>query len=180
MAGDDDLDVARDVVQQPKRGDVVLDRVGGSAVQVEHRNQDVGEHVAGDENPALLDEQRRMARGMRPMLDDPHLRAVPRNLRRLGGQGGDEAVQVQRDLIGDFRLGQVLGDAGLRVRVGQLLADSVGAAGRGVAGGPRRAAGARAGGPSADASRNQRPRSGPNRTGRSRGRPIRGPARRGR
>ena len=100
VAGDEDIDVARHALEQPQRGEVVLDRVSG-VVQVEHRDQDIRKHVAGDENPAFLDQQRRMARGMRLMLDDPDLRAIPRNLRRLGGQAGDEAEQVQRYLFGD-------------------------------------------------------------------------------
>ena len=49
--------------------EVVLDRVSG--VQVEHRDQDIRKHVAGDENPAFLDQQRRMAWSVRLMLDDP-------------------------------------------------------------------------------------------------------------
>jgi len=61
VAWDQDTDVARNALEQPQRGDVVLDRVSG--VQVEHRNQDIREHVAGDENPAFPDQQRRMARG---------------------------------------------------------------------------------------------------------------------
>src|SRR4051812_22775106 len=59
VAGDEDIDVARHVLQQPQRGEAVLDRVSG--VQVEHGNQDIGEHVAGDENSAFLNQQRRMA-----------------------------------------------------------------------------------------------------------------------
>jgi hypothetical protein len=84
VAGDDNLDVARHTVEQPQPGEIVLDRVRG-VVEVKQRNQDVGKHVAGKENAALLDHQRRMARGVRMMLDDPDPRAVPRNLRRLGG-----------------------------------------------------------------------------------------------
>jgi hypothetical protein len=38
-------------------------------------------------------------RGMRLMLDDPDLRAIPRKLRGLGGQAGNEAEQVQRYLL---------------------------------------------------------------------------------
>jgi hypothetical protein len=38
---------------------------------------------------------------MRLMLDNPDLRAVPGNLRHLGGQAGNEAEQVQRCLLGD-------------------------------------------------------------------------------
>src|SRR2546430_5682458 len=51
VAGDEDIDIARHALEQPQRGEVVLDRVRG-AVQVEHRNQDIRKHVAGDEDPA--------------------------------------------------------------------------------------------------------------------------------
>jgi hypothetical protein len=133
VAGDEDIDVARYALEQP-RGEVVLDRVTG-VVQVEHRNQDIRKHVAGDENPAFLNQQRRMARGMRLMLDEPDLRAIPRNLRHLGGQAGNEAEQVQRYLLDDVRRYQ-LGDAGLRTRVRQPISDSGRAAGRAVTGRP--------------------------------------------
>src|SRR5215469_2683515 len=102
VAGDDDIDVARHALEQPQRGEVALDRVSG-VVQVEHRNQGIGEHVAGDENPAFLDQQRRMARGMSLMLDNPDFRAIPRNPRSFGGRAGNEAKQVPRYLLGDVR-----------------------------------------------------------------------------
>ena len=132
VAGDDDIDVARHALEQPQRGEVVLDRVGG-VVQVEHRNQDIRKHVAGDENPAFLNQQRRMARGMRLMLDNPDLRAIPGNPRSFGGQAGDEAEQVQRYLPGDVRR-YPLGDAGLPTRVLQPISGSGRAAGRAVTG----------------------------------------------
>src|SRR6266545_5304490 len=87
---DEDVDVARRALEQPQRGEVVLNRVRG-VVQVEQRNQDIRKHVAGDENAALLDQQRRMTRGMRLMLDNPDSRAITRNPRRFRGQTGDEA-----------------------------------------------------------------------------------------
>ena len=96
MARDEDIDVVRHALEQPQRGEVVLDRVSGT--HVEHRDQDIRKHVAGDENPALLHQQCRMAVGMRLMLDDPDLGAIPGNLRRLGGQAGDETQQFQRYL----------------------------------------------------------------------------------
>ena len=37
----------------------------------------------GDENPAFLNQQRRMSRSKGLMLDNPDLRAIPRNLRDL-------------------------------------------------------------------------------------------------
>jgi hypothetical protein len=130
VTGDEDIDVVRRALEQPQRGEVVLNRVRG-VVQVEHRNQDIRKHVAGDENPAFLDQQRRMARGMRLMLDNPDLRAIPRNSRSFGGQTGNEAEQVQRYLLGDVRRYQ-LGDAGLPTRVRQPISDSGRAAGRAV------------------------------------------------
>src|SRR6266496_410067 len=70
----------------------------GSALSFrsEQRNQDVRQHVGGDEDPVLLDQQRRVARGMRLMLDDADLRAIPGNACGVGGQAGDEAEQIQR------------------------------------------------------------------------------------
>jgi len=85
VAGDDDVDAAGHVLEESQRGEVVLHRIGGAA-QVEHWNQDVGEHVAGDENAEFLDQQRRMARGMCLMLDNSDFRAVPRDSCRPGGQ----------------------------------------------------------------------------------------------
>jgi AcrR family transcriptional regulator len=130
VAGDEDIDVIRRALEQLQRGEVVLDRVGG-VVQVEHRNQEIGKHVAGDENPAFLNEQRRMARGMRLMLDDPDVRAIPGNPRGFGGQAGNEAEHVPRYLPDDIRRYPV-GDASLPIRVGQLGSDSGRAAGRAV------------------------------------------------
>jgi hypothetical protein len=82
VTGDEDFDVVRHALEQPQPGEVVLNRVRG--FEVGERNQDVRKHVAGDENAALLDQQRRMALGMRRMLDNPDLRAIPRNLRSFG------------------------------------------------------------------------------------------------
>src|SRR5580704_1001183 len=127
------IDVAGHALKQPQRGEVVLDRVSG-AVQVEQRNQDIRKHVAGDENPAFLNQQRRMARGMRLMLDNPDLRAIPGNPRSFGGQAGNEAEQVQWYLVGDVWRYQLLGDAGLRTRVRQPIPDSSRAACRAVTG----------------------------------------------
>ena len=93
---DDDIDLVRHVLEQPQPDEVLLDRVVGAVQVVEHRDEDVGEHVAGDEDAALLDQQRRMARGVRRMLDDADSRAVPREQLGSGGQAGDEAEQVQR------------------------------------------------------------------------------------
>ena len=118
VTGDEDINDVRHALEQPQPNEVVLNRIRG--VQVGERNQDVRKHVAGDENAALLDQQRRMALGMRRMLDNPGYRAIPRNLCSSGRQTGNEAEQVQRYLLGDFRR-QHLGDAGLPVRVRQQI-----------------------------------------------------------
>ena len=82
MTGDDDIDVVRHALEHPQPGEVLLDRVVGAGPVVEHRNEEIGQHVAGDENPAFLDQQRRVARGMRRMLDDPDLEDRPRESAR--------------------------------------------------------------------------------------------------
>src|SRR5690348_14478571 len=102
VTGEKDLDVIRHALEQLQRGEVVLNRVCG--VQVEEWNQGIRKQVAGDENAALLDQQRRMARGMCLMLDNPDGRAIPRNLRGFGGQTSNLAEEVvQRYLIADVR-----------------------------------------------------------------------------
>src|SRR5262245_4328099 len=129
---DDDIDVARHALDQPQRGKVVLDRVSG--VQAEHRNQDIRKHVAGDENAALLDQQRRMARGMRLMLDNPDLGTVPRNPCSFSGQPGNAAEHVvQWYLFGDVGRKHP-GNAGFPTCVRQHTSDSSRAAGRTVTG----------------------------------------------
>ena len=50
VTGDDHVDVVRHALEQAQRGEVVVERV--RSVQVEERHQDVGQHVAGDENAA--------------------------------------------------------------------------------------------------------------------------------
>ena len=81
VAGDDDINVVRHALEQPQPNEVVLDRIGG--LQIGERDEDVRQHVAGDENAALLDEQRRMALGVGRMHDDPDSRAIPRDLRQF-------------------------------------------------------------------------------------------------
>jgi hypothetical protein len=71
---------------------------------------------------------------MRLMLDNPDSRAIPGNLRRPGGQAGNEAEPVQRYLPGDVRRYQLGGDAGLRARIRQPVPGSGRAAGRAVTG----------------------------------------------
>ena len=99
---DEDIDVVRHVLQQLQSHEVLLDRVIGAVPVIQHRNEEVRQHVAGHENPAIIDQQCRMAWRMCRMLDDPDVRAIPRNLRSSGRQTGDEAEWVQRDVLGDF------------------------------------------------------------------------------
>ena len=77
----------------------------------------------------FLDQQRRVARGVRLVLDDPDLRTIPGDLRRICWKAGYEAEQVQRHLLGDAD--------GLRDRIHptrQPIPGSVRAASRGIAG----------------------------------------------
>jgi hypothetical protein len=69
VTGDEDINVVRHVLEQSQPNEVVLNRIRG--VQVWERNQDVRKHVAGHENAAFLDQQRRMALGIRRMFDNP-------------------------------------------------------------------------------------------------------------
>ncbi len=50
VARNDEADIAHNAFEQLQRGEVVLDRVSDIG-QVEHRHQDIGKQVAGDENP---------------------------------------------------------------------------------------------------------------------------------
>ena len=78
MTGDDGIHLVGHAVEERERGEVVLDRMLGP--QVEERHQGVREHVARDEDAAILDQQRRVPRGVGSVLDDPHGGSVPRNL----------------------------------------------------------------------------------------------------
>ena len=62
VAGDEDFDVVGHALEQPQPNEVVLDGICG--IQVGERHEDVRKHVAGDQNAAFLDQQRRMALGM--------------------------------------------------------------------------------------------------------------------
>ncbi len=57
VTGDHDIDVVRHVLEQLQPDEVVLDRVIGAVQVVEHRNQDIRQHVVGHENAAFLDQQ---------------------------------------------------------------------------------------------------------------------------
>jgi hypothetical protein len=128
---DEDIDVVSHALEQLEPSEVVLERIRGLLVW--ERNQGVREHVARDENAALLDQQGRMALGVRRVFDDPDVRAIPGYRRRFGGQTGQEAEQLKRDVIGDLRRERV-GDAGLSVRVRQQISHRGRAAGGPVAG----------------------------------------------
>ena len=107
--------------------------IGVGGAQVEHRDQHVGEHVAGDEDPVFADQQRRMARRVRPMFEDPDFGSVPGDPSRSRRQAGDQAQQIQRHLSDDLRR-QLLHDVVPPLRIRQEGLDRGGAAGRAVAG----------------------------------------------
>jgi hypothetical protein len=130
VTGDDDLDVVGHALEQLERAEIVLERIRG--LEIEEGHQDVGEHVSGDEHAGFHDQQRRVARGVRPMLDDPHFGTIPGNALGAGGEPRDESEQLHRDLVGVLRR-QPLGDAGLPVGVREQFAHRGRAASRAVA-----------------------------------------------
>ena len=90
MAGDQDVDVAGGLVQ-PVECRLVGAHLTGAA-RVEERDQDVGEHVAGEQDATVREEDRGVADGMRLVLDD-----LARHGSAVRGQRGDERDQLERD-----------------------------------------------------------------------------------
>src|SRR5438552_3407095 len=60
--------------------------------RVQERDQDVGEHVAGEQDATVREEDRGVADGVRLMLDD-----LARHGSAVRGQRGDEPDQLDRD-----------------------------------------------------------------------------------
>ena len=117
VAGDEDIDVVRRVLQQPERGEVVLDRVRGVA-QVEHRNQDIRKHVAGDQHPAIADD--RWAAGTIPALYVTAMTVAKNGAWPVGlrGRYPADAAHLQRYV----EMAQT--EAGFRRYLEQLLLES--------------------------------------------------------
>ncbi len=69
---------------------------------VEERDQDIGEHVAGEQDATVREEDRGVADGVRLMLDD-----LARHGSAVLGQRGDEGDQLER--IGSGPVGPPLG-----------------------------------------------------------------------
>ncbi len=119
MAGDHDVDLPDRLTQPVGR------RLVGTQLivlaRVEERDQDVGEHVAGEQNATVGEEDRGVADGVRLMLDD-----LARQRYAVRGQRGDERDQLERDARGALR----------RHRLPPLpgFAGTAGAGGGGVAG----------------------------------------------
>jgi hypothetical protein len=90
VAGDQEIDASGCLSQPVECGLVGAHLIG--AVSVEERDQDIGEHVAGEQDAAVRKEDRGVADGVRLMLDD---------LARYGSavreQRGDERDQLERD-----------------------------------------------------------------------------------
>jgi hypothetical protein len=61
------------------------------AARVEERDQDVGEHVAGEQDATVREEDRGVADGVRLMLDDLARHGSP-----VRGQRGEEPDQLER------------------------------------------------------------------------------------
>ena len=68
VAGDQDIDVPGSLTQPVECRLVGAHLIG--AARVEERDQDVGEHVAGEQDATVREEDRGVADGVRLMLDD--------------------------------------------------------------------------------------------------------------
>jgi len=78
VAGHQDVDVPGGLTQ-PVEGRLVAHRLVGTA-GVEEGDQDVGEHVAGDQDAAVREEDRGVADGVRLVLDDSPGTGEPRSV----------------------------------------------------------------------------------------------------
>ncbi len=83
MTGDQDIDVPGGLTQPVECRFIGIHLAG--AARVEERDQDVGEHVAGEQDAAVGEEDRGVAGGVRLMLDD-----LARHGPAVRGQRGDE------------------------------------------------------------------------------------------
>ena len=90
VAGDQDIDVPGGLTQSVERRLVGAQLIG--AARVEQRDQDVGEHVAGEQDATVREEDRGVADGVRLMLDD-----LARHGSAVRGQRGEEPDQLERD-----------------------------------------------------------------------------------
>ena len=88
VAGDHNIDVPDDL-SQPFECRLVGANLIGLA-RVEERDQDVGEHVAGEQDATVREEDRGVADSVRLMLDD-----LARHGSAVRGQRGDEPEQLE-------------------------------------------------------------------------------------
>ena len=90
VAGDQDIDVPGGLFQAvecPLLGAYLI-----WAASVEERDQDIGEHVAGEQDATVREEDRGVADCVRLMLDD-----LARHRSAVRGQRGDERDQQERE-----------------------------------------------------------------------------------
>jgi ribosomal protein S18 acetylase RimI-like enzyme len=90
VAGDHHIGVAGGLSQPVECRLVGAHLIG--AASVEQRDQDIGEHVAGEQDATVRQEDRGVADGVRLMLDD-----LTRHRSAVRGERGDEADQLERD-----------------------------------------------------------------------------------
>jgi len=76
VAGDQDVDLPDGLTQPVECRRIGADLTG--AATVEDRDQDVGEHVAGEQDATVREEDRGVADSVRLMLDDPRPARVRR------------------------------------------------------------------------------------------------------
>ena len=90
VPGDHDIDAPGSLPQPVECRLIGTDLIG--AVRVEERDQDVGEHVAGEQDATVREEDRGVADRVRLMLDDLARHGSP-----VSGQRGEEPDQLERD-----------------------------------------------------------------------------------
>ena len=92
MAGDQDIDLVDGFIQPVERR-----LVGAQLIvltRVEDREQDVGEHVAGEQDAPVREVDRGVAGGVSLMLDD-----LAGDGPAVRGQRGDERDQLEREAL---------------------------------------------------------------------------------
>jgi len=111
VAGNQDIDVPGGLSQPVECRRVGVHLIG--AARVEERDQDIGEHVAGEQDAKVREQDRSVADGLRLMLDD-----LARHASAVLGQRRDEPDQLEKDARGALRRQRLRPLAGFTGSVG--------------------------------------------------------------
>ena len=111
VAGDQDIDSPGSLTQPVERRLIGAYLIG--VARVKERDQDVGEHVAGEQDAKVREQDRSVADGLRLMLDD-----LARHASAVLGQRRDEPDQLEKDARGALRRQRLRPLAGFTGSVG--------------------------------------------------------------